>query len=52
MPTFLAKRILSTIPVMFIVAVLVFMLLRLTPGGATGGDGWINFAHSPPPRSV
>jgi peptide/nickel transport system permease protein len=32
MPTFLAKRILSTIPVMFIVAVLVFMLLRLTPG--------------------
>jgi peptide/nickel transport system permease protein len=32
MLTFLAKRVLSTIPVMFIVAVLVFMLLRLTPG--------------------
>src|SRR5450755_4468927 len=32
MPTFLAKRMLSTIPVMFIVAVLVFMMLRLTPG--------------------
>ena len=32
MPIFLLKRILSTIPVMLIVAVLVFMLLRLTPG--------------------
>jgi len=31
-PIFLLKRILSTIPVMLIVAVLVFMLLRLTPG--------------------
>jgi len=32
MPLFLLKRILSTVPVMLIVAVLVFMLLRLTPG--------------------
>jgi peptide/nickel transport system permease protein len=32
MTRFLFKRILSTIPVMLIVAVLVFMLLRLTPG--------------------
>ncbi len=32
MPTFLVKRILATIPVMFIVAVLVFIMLRLTPG--------------------
>ena len=32
MISFLVKRILSTIPVMLIVAVLVFMMLRLTPG--------------------
>jgi len=30
--TFLARRLLSTIPVLLIVAVLVFLLLRLTPG--------------------
>ncbi len=32
MYAFLARRLLSTIPVLLIVAVLVFMLLRLTPG--------------------
>ena len=32
MYTFLARRLLATIPVLAIVAVLVFMLLRLTPG--------------------
>ena len=32
MYTFLARRLLSTIPVLLIVAVLVFLLLRLTPG--------------------
>ena len=32
MSSFLIKRILSTLPVMLIVAVLVFMMLRLTPG--------------------
>ena len=29
---FLARRLLATIPVLLIVAVLVFLLLRLTPG--------------------
>ena len=29
---FIARRLLSTIPVLVIVAVLVFLLLRLTPG--------------------
>jgi len=29
---FLARRLLSTIPVLAIVAVLVFLMLRLTPG--------------------
>ena len=32
MLTFLARRLLSTIPVLLIVAVLVFLMLRLTPG--------------------
>ena len=32
MLNFLARRLLATIPVMLIVAVLVFLLLRLTPG--------------------
>ena len=32
MYTFLARRLLSTIPVLLIVAVLVFLMLRLTPG--------------------
>ena len=30
--TFLARRLLSTIPVLLVVAVLVFLMLRLTPG--------------------
>jgi peptide/nickel transport system permease protein len=29
---FLARRLLSTLPVLLIVAVLVFLMLRLTPG--------------------
>jgi len=32
MPVFLLRRLLSTIPVLLIVAVLVFLMLRLTPG--------------------
>ena len=32
MCAFLARRLLSTIPVLLIVAVLVFLMLRLTPG--------------------
>lgn len=32
MPTFLLRRLLATIPVMLMVAVLVFLMLRLTPG--------------------
>ena len=32
MCAFLARRILATVPVLLIVAVLVFLLLRLTPG--------------------
>ena len=32
MLNFLARRLLSTLPVLLIVAVLVFLMLRLTPG--------------------
>ena len=32
MYSFLARRVLATVPVLLIVAVLVFLLLRLTPG--------------------
>src|SRR6185503_1039000 len=32
MGSFLARRLLATLPVMLIVAVLVFLMLRLTPG--------------------
>ncbi|NDG42610.1 MAG: ABC transporter permease, partial [Betaproteobacteria bacterium] len=32
MLSFLARRLLSTLPVLMVVAVLVFLMLRLTPG--------------------
>ncbi|MDH5578899.1 MAG: ABC transporter permease, partial [Betaproteobacteria bacterium] len=32
MLNFIARRVLATVPVLVIVAVLVFLLLRLTPG--------------------
>ena len=37
MLNFIARRILATVPVLVIVAVLVFLLLRLTPGASAAG---------------
>jgi peptide/nickel transport system permease protein len=42
MLTFLAKRLLATVPVLLVVALMIFMLIRLTPGdpaAVIGGNG-------------
>ena len=38
MAAYLLKRLLATIPVMLVVAVFIFLLLRLTPGDPAADD--------------